>query len=51
MAVGSIYRPPDGNMEQFIMELEAIIDNIPKLTKAEIFLLGDFKINYKTNKK
>ena len=39
--VGVIYRPPSGNVEQALLELEAIIDLLPKNT----FVAGDFNIN------
>ena len=39
--VGVIYRPPSGNVEQALVELEAKIDLLPKNS----FIAGDFNIN------
>ena len=51
IAVGSLYRPPNGDIEDFIAQLETSLESVSKLAKTEIFLLGDFNINYKTNNK
>ena len=39
-----IYRPPQGCKQNFIIELESIIDNVPTNSGA-VVILGDFNIN------
>ena len=46
LIVGSLYRPPDGSMDDFIRYLTDTIDIIKKNYHGEIYLLGDFNINY-----
>ena len=38
--VGNIYRPPQGNIDNFIQVLENILSNI-NLTKVELYIMGD----------
>ena len=46
LIVGSLNRPPDGSMDDFIRYLTDTIDIIKKNYHGEIYLLGDFNINY-----
>ena len=50
IVVGNIYRPPKdnnnrGNVDTFARELEPILARISD-TRAEIFLAGDYNINF-----
>ena len=42
--IGVIYRPPDKNLPQFIIELDQLVDRISKENKP-VFLLGDWNVN------
>ena len=42
--IGVIYRPPDKNLRDFIIELDQLVDRISKENKP-VFLLGDWNIN------
>ena len=42
--IGNIYRPPQGNIENFIQVLENSFTNID-LSKTELYLMGDFNID------
>lgn len=44
--IGSIYRPPDGSVLAFTEYLIEVIDNLDGGKKQDIFILGDFNINY-----
>ena len=48
MNIGIIYRPPQGNVEVFIDKLINCVNEINKDNKSEIYVLGDFNINYLT---
>ena len=50
-AVASLYRPPSGDIENFLEELYNSISTVQNITKAEIFILGDFNINQSSNDK
>ena len=39
------YRPPDGNVDQFLIELETVILNLSDRINIEILILGDMNIN------
>ena len=39
------YRPPDGNIDQFISEMEHILFNLSDRINIEILILGDLNIN------
>ena len=43
--VGNIYRPPQGNIDVFIHELDDILSQID-IDKIELFLMGDFNIDF-----
>ena len=45
IVIGNIYRPPQGNIDSFIEILEENVGNID-LTKVELFLTGDFNIDW-----
>ena len=42
--IGNIYRPPQGNIENFVQVLEQNLDSIDS-NVAEIFMMGDFNID------
>ena len=43
--IGNMYRPPQGDVDIFIQYLENVFDDID-LDKTEIFLMGDFNIDF-----
>ena len=45
IVVGNIYRPPQGNVDMFVQNLESILDNFD-LGKIELYLIGDFNIDF-----
>ena len=47
--IANVYRPPDGNVKEFIDHLEASL-NLLDLTKNDIFIMGDFHLDYFDNK-
>ena len=44
VVIGVIYRPPNGNVEQFTLQLSGILDQIKSENKI-CYLLGDYNIN------
>ena len=44
--IGTLYRPPQGNVKEFVEALTVVVNDIVDGTKADIFILGDFNINY-----
>ena len=42
LTVGTIYRPPNGNFNEFLDELCHILENAPK---KNLYIMGDFNIN------
>ena len=45
----NVYRPPQGNVKNFTDTLENIYEEISTANgSSEIFILGDFNINYKS---
>ena len=46
--ITNMYRPPDGDISDFITTLETAMENLD-FTKNEIFLMGDFNIDYLDN--
>ena len=46
MLIGTIYRPPGGNVEVFCNYLKDTLEEIGNNFNREIFLMGDFNINY-----
>ena len=42
IVVGTIYRPPNGNLSNFINSLNDIIDRLPK---SPVYIMGDFNID------
>ena len=42
--VGSIYRPPDSNLDLFMFDFESVLTILNK-TKSECLLAGDYNIN------
>ena len=40
--LGNVYRPPDGNFEQALGTISAALDQVQKLDKYEILIMGDF---------
>jgi len=47
--VGSMYRPPDGDIPLFLISLEDILVNLSNIPNSEIFLCGDFNLNILEN--
>ena len=45
----NIYRPPDGNIKEFKDYIEAALSSLD-LTKFDVFLMGDFNLDYIDNK-
>ena len=46
MVVGIVYRPPGGNVETFCEYLKTTMDEIGNNFNKELFILGDFNLNY-----
>ena len=44
VVIGVIYRPPNGNVEQFTLQLSGILDQIKSENKI-CYLLEDYNIN------
>ena len=44
--IGTVYRPPGGNVEMFCDYLKNTLEEIGNNFNKEIFILGDFNINY-----
>ena len=45
--VGIVYRPPQGNVRDFVTSLSEMVHGIRLLVKnSELFLIGDFNVNY-----
>ena len=44
--VGTIYRPPTGNVHEFVDILTEQVNEISGGTNMDIFILGDFNVNY-----
>ena len=42
IVVGVVYRPPSGNVNLFLMEMERVLQSLPK---DNVFIGGDFNIN------
>ena len=49
LSVGVVYRPPQSNVAEFCETLTNITNRVMQGSNAEIFILGDFNIDY--NKK
>ena len=49
--VGNVYRPPQGNVKKYCDILDTKIELIRNMqhSRYEIFIIGDFNINYKTS--
>ena len=47
--IGIIYRPPQGNVQVFVDKLTEIVNDINIDNKSEIYVVGDFNINYLNN--
>ena len=43
--IGNIYRPPQGNIDVFVHELDKIISKI-NIDNTELILMGDFNIDF-----
>ena len=46
MLLGSVYRPPDGNVTEFCDTLATMVNDLSLQSHKEILLLGDFNIHY-----
>ena len=44
MVIGNIYRPPQGNIDNFTQVLEDTLNSID-LNRTELYLMGDFNID------
>ena len=44
--IGIVYRPPDGNVKMFCEELTNQVNNIIDVKTTDIFVMGDFNINF-----
>ena len=44
--LGIVYRPPNGNVKMFCDELTNKVNDIIDVENADIFVMGDFNINY-----
>ena len=42
ITVGVVYRPPNGNLKLFLLEIQEILKKLPK---DHVYLVGDFNIN------
>ena len=45
IVIGNIYRPPQGNIDNFIETLDGNLTNI-NIDRVELFLMGDFNIDF-----
>ena len=45
IVIGNIYRPPQGNIKNFVEYLEGVIENLD-LSKEDLVLMGDFNIDF-----
>ena len=43
--LATIYRPPDGNVNNFCEEMTQMANSILERDKHELFIMGDFNIN------
>ena len=43
--IGNLYRPPQGDVDQFIQYLEKVFDDI-ETDNIELFIMGDFNIDF-----
>ena len=48
--IGNIYRPPQGNIDNFVQVLDNVLNQID-LSKFEIYLLGDMNMDMSDKKK
>ena len=46
IVVGNIYRPPQGDINNFCAFLADKVERIKGKVNCEIFILGDFNVNY-----
>ena len=46
MLIGTVYRPPGGNVEMFCNYFKDTMEEIGNNYNREIFILGDFNVNY-----
>ena len=46
IVIGVIYRPPNGNVQVFTERLTDIANDITTVNNIDLFILGDFNINY-----
>ena len=44
--VGIVYRPPDQNLNEFLCDLDIVLNSFSKENKS-VFLLGDWNVNLK----
>jgi hypothetical protein len=49
IAIASVYRPPNGDLDAFLEELEESIPEACKNNTRDIFVLGDMNVNMNTN--
>ena len=47
MYIANVYRPPQGNVKKFIEYLRESLDLIDDKSKKDVFILGDFNIDFK----
>ena len=45
MLIGNLYRPPQGDVDNFIQYLENVFDDI-EIDNIELFIMGDFNIDF-----
>ena len=48
LTIGVIYRPPNGNIDEFMTEMQCILHNTPSMSS---YIMGDFNINLHDMKK
>lgn len=46
IVLGTVYRPPNGNVQEFSEYLIEVINALDRGKRQDVFLLGDFNINY-----
>ena len=47
MYVANVYRPPQGNIKNFLQNIQNCLDSFDERSKKDIFIVGDFNIDIK----
>ena len=45
ITLGIVYKPPDGNAEEFLLDFKEALDSLGNITDREVHILGDFNLD------